>query len=294
MLQKQFLFWVVLQAMVLQAVFLQLLNTEQQQSVFPLKKKEQKKAATKVSVRNVLKGKKDYLDNKKEEEESSGDAFVDGRKGMAGKVLDAINPMSYLKKLLAKFLAAIAPYLLMYTGLVLVVIVVVTILFQVLWPLLQIRNALDGVLDMFLGRQEWFMSTAMSEDEIESYLSEISGSERQKAVVRYALEQVGGWYDIDSLVYDSWMTVEKDLSFGQGYPLYAEELASEMEARNMSVDAGRIMPGDLIFYGDMSGGYLGIYHMAIYVGNGHVVEAMGNVMLMKMQTYDAVMVARPR
>lgn len=35
-------------------------------------------------------------------------------------------------------------------------------------------------------------------------------------------------------------------------------------------------PGDLIFYGGHDNGrFLGIYHVAVYVGNGEVVEASG-------------------
>ena len=58
-----------------------------------------------------------------------------------------------------------------------------------------------------------------------------------------------------------------------------------------------LKPGDLIYYGGGDNGrYLGIYHVAIYVGNGKAVEALNTkygVVYQTLRTKNAIMVVRP-
>ena len=53
----------------------------------------------------------------------------------------------------------------------------------------------------------------------------------------------------------------------------------------------------LVFYGGSDNGrYLGIYHVAIYVGNGKAVEALNTeygVVYQTLRTNNAIMVCRP-
>ena len=52
-------------------------------------------------------------------------------------------------------------------------------------------------------------------------------------------------------------------------------------------------PGDLIFYGGHDNGrFLGIYHVAVYVGNGEVVEEHG-VVYQTLRTKNIILVLRP-
>ena len=58
-----------------------------------------------------------------------------------------------------------------------------------------------------------------------------------------------------------------------------------------------LQPGDLVFYGgEANGRYMGIYHVAIYVGNGMCVEALNTsygVVYQRLRTTNAIMVCRP-
>ena len=89
-----------------------------------------------------------------------------------------------------------------------------------------------------------------------------------------------------------------DISGGGRYPPTASEEARIMEAAGKSIDSiTNLEPGDLIFYGgDSNGRYKGIYHVAIYVGNGKAVEALNTqygVVYQKLRTKNAIMVVRP-
>jgi cell wall-associated NlpC family hydrolase len=58
-----------------------------------------------------------------------------------------------------------------------------------------------------------------------------------------------------------------------------------------------LKPGDLIYYGGSNNNrYLGIHHVAIYVGDGKTAEAYSTkygVIYQSMDTDDIVMVCRP-
>lgn len=70
---------------------------------------------------------------------------------------------------------------------------------------------------------------------------------------------------------------------------------------HLGADSGRdtmdLVPGDLVYYGgDSNGRYMGIYHVAIYVGNGKAVEALNTeygVVYQTLRTKNAIMVCRP-
>ena len=125
--------------------------------------------------------------------------------------------------------------------------------------------------------------SSMTEDEINAILNEITDS-RQKIVCSYALHRVGfpysqdlrdsgNYYDCSSLAYYSWKDAGVDISYGGATTAAAEAQGLDEAGKTVSFD--ELQPGDLIFYSFTSNGrYKNISHVAVYVGNGKVVEAL--------------------
>jgi cell wall-associated NlpC family hydrolase len=125
--------------------------------------------------------------------------------------------------------------------------------------------------------------SSMTEDEINAILSGITDS-RQKTVCSYALHRVGfpysqdlrdsgNYYDCSSLAYYSWKDAGVDISYGGATTAAAEAQGLDEAGKTVSFD--ELQPGDLIFYSFTSNGrYKNISHVAVYVGNGKVVEAL--------------------
>ena len=125
--------------------------------------------------------------------------------------------------------------------------------------------------------------SSMTEDEINAILSGITDS-RQKTVCSYALHRVGfpysqdlrdsgNYYDCSSLAYYSWKDAGVDISYGGATTAAAEAQGLDEAGKTVSFDD--LQPGDLIFYSFTSNGrYKNISHVAVYVGNGKVVEAL--------------------
>ena len=71
-----------------------------------------------------------------------------------------------------------------------------------------------------------------------------------------------------------------------------------MEAKGYKVSPLDLKPGDLVYYGGRANGrYMGIYHVAIYVGNGLAIEALNStygVVLRNVSITNVIMVIRPR
>ena len=126
-------------------------------------------------------------------------------------------------------------------------------------------------------------------------------------VLRYALSKVGCAYDqnyhgslsvdifdCSSLAYRSYREVGIDIKNGDSYT--AAEECRAMENQNKVVGS-HLVPGDLIFYGGANNGrYKGVYHVAIYVGNGKMVEAKGKsygVVYGDVRSNNIVACARP-
>jgi cell wall-associated NlpC family hydrolase len=124
---------------------------------------------------------------------------------------------------------------------------------------------------------------SMTESEISAVLSGISDS-TQRAVCDYALHRVGypysqdyrdsgNYYDCSSLAYYSWQSAGKSIAYGGATTAAAE--AEGLESAGQTVSYDEIQPGDLIFYSFTNNGrYKNISHVAVYVGNGKVVEAL--------------------
>ena len=118
--------------------------------------------------------------------------------------------------------------------------------------------------------------------EKEKILSGIT-EERQRKVCSFALSKVGypysqayrdsgDYYDCSSLAFYSWKYADVNISY-EGVTTAAAE-AQGLDEAGKTVAYEDLQPGDLIFYSYCHNGrYRNISHVAIYVGNGKVVEA---------------------
>lgn len=269
--------------------------------------KEKKKAAAKTAVANFFRGKAD-MSNDLVSEKVSGDALADGNRGLMKTFVTAINPMTYIKKWLGKVSMLVAPYLLIFISIAAVLVVVISLFVSIAQPIADVGNALSSVMEFFTGEGGGLRNTSFSSDEIDGIVKKSGATEEQEKVLRFALSKVGypysqaartsgSAYDCSSLAYYSWESAGVDISYGSGYPPTAAEGARTLKADGKEVSAASLQPGDLIYYGGSSNGrYMGIYHVAIYVGNGMAVEALNEkygVVYQKLRTNNACMVCRP-
>ena len=148
--------------------------------------------------------------------------------------------------------------------------------------------------------------SSMTEEEINVALTGITDN-RQRSVCSYALHRVGypysqekrnsgSYYDCSSLAYYSWKDAGADISYGGATTAAAEAQGLDQAGKTVSFD--QLQPGDLIFYSFAGNGrYKNISHVAVYVGNGRVVEALnerlGVVYRDVKSTGKIVMIGRP-
>ena len=112
-----------------------------------------KKAAAKTALANVFKAKKDVSSELSGTKEATGNAFTDGKQGLVNFILETLNPMTYLKQLASYLAAMIAPYVLLFTGVAMVVVIIVALLFQILSPIEEVSSALESFLSLFTVEQ---------------------------------------------------------------------------------------------------------------------------------------------
>ena len=142
------------------------------------------------------------------------------------------------------------------------------------------------------------MCTRFTEEEIAVILAENGLTDRTNAQYRacyFALSKVGypysqelrdsgNAYDCSSLCYYAWAYAGKNISY-EGSNTAAQEakglvnngiLVYDSTDSGSSYNQGNLQTGDLIFYSyEDNDRYLDISHVAIYIGNGMVVEARG-------------------
>lgn len=121
----------------------------------------------------------------------------------------------------------------------------------------------------------------LTEEEIRTALGDASGD--VGTALSYALSKVGypysqelrdsgDYYDCSSLVYYAWKAAGVDISFGGSYSAAAQ--AQGLEQDGKSVPLEELQPGDLIYFSYVHNGrYKNISHVAIYAGNGMIIEA---------------------
>lgn len=146
---------------------------------------------------------------------------------------------------------------------------------------------------------------SLSEAEIKAITDKISDS-KTKQVCTFALTKVGypysqplrdsgNYYDCSSLAYYSWKSAGIDIKYGGANTAAAE--AEYCDKKGKTVSGKDMKPGDLVFYSFSNNGrYKNISHVAIYVGDGKVVEAVDEnhgVVYGNFYSNGLVMIGRP-
>lgn len=125
--------------------------------------------------------------------------------------------------------------------------------------------------------------SSLTDGEIKSITDKITDT-KTKQVCTFALTKVGypysqqlrdsgNYYDCSSLAYYAWQSAGISIKYGGSNTAAAE---AEYCAKNgKTVSPKDMKPGDLIFYSFTNNGrYKNISHVAIYIGNGKIVEAV--------------------
>lgn len=189
-----------------------------------------------------------------------------------------------------------------------VLLIVILLVFSVLQPLSNVTDGIGNFLSGLRVENSALRNTTLTQEEIEAILLVSGADETQKQVLSFALSKVGYPYsqprrtsgtafDCSSLAFYAWQHAGVDISFGGNYPPTAASGAKMLNDAGKSLTSMDLKPGDLVYYGGSDNGrYLGIYHVAIYVGNGKSVEALNDtygVVYQTLKTKNAVMVCRP-
>ena len=262
--------------------------------------KEKRQAARKTAVAKMLRA-KGMVGNELGTEKVTGDAFRDGNSG------------TYLKSLFVKIAGVIAPHMMVVLLYLSVFMILVSLIAGMFTSINTVTTTVTGFISKYSGRGSIIAEESLDEEEIDEIVEDSGATGRQKDVIRYALSKVGypysqtdrtsgSAYDCSSLVYYCWMAAGVDISYGGGYPPTAAAEASKLYSKGEVVNSTRLdikdmEPGDLIFYGGHDNGrFLGIYHVAVYVGNGEVVEAFNEkhgVVYQTLRTKNLILVLRP-
>lgn len=274
--------------------------------------KEKRQAARKTAVAKMLRA-KDMVGNELGTEKVTGDALRDGNTGAVRVITEILNPATYLKSLFVKIAGVIAPHMMVVLLYLSVFMILVSLIAGMFTSISTVTTTVTGFISKYSGRGSIIAEESLDEEEIDEIVEDSGATGRQKAVIRYALSKVGypysqagrtsgSAYDCSSLVYYCWMAAEVDISYGGGYPPTAAAEASKLYSKGEVVNSTRLdikdmEPGDLIFYGGHDNGrFLGIYHVAVYVGNGEVVEAFNEkhgVVYQTLRTKNIILVLRP-
>ncbi len=274
--------------------------------------KEKRKAASKTAVAKMLRA-KGLMGNDLGTDRSSGDAFKDGNTGAVRAVTEILNPATYLKGFFVKIAVAVVPHMIMILMFLINLKILVTLVAGMFYSINSVSANVSGIMEQYTGRGRILSEHSLTDEEIEEIVSESGATGRQEAVIRFALSRVGypysqarrtsgSAYDCSSLAYYSWLAAGVDLSYGGGYPPTAAAEASKLQSKGTVVNSTRLnlnemQPGDLVFYGGHDNGrFLGIYHVAVYIGNGEVVEALNpshGVVHQTLRTKNVILVLRP-
>lgn len=269
-------------------------------------RKNNRKALKKQALVTSIKAKRElHKDFKTGSSLSSDNLLESGSQGVLGAINRALNnrlnPLEILKrKMLALFAAAMGQVQLM-------LLPVIPIIIAAIVATGAIASIASGILNFFgLGETESTGRSAMptmDASAIDSIIAEREGiTADQEKLLRYALSKVGchyateeevlreenpisrvgpDSYDCSGLAYD----VEKQIGKNITANTAAQQAKRMIEAGNYLTDISKEPQiGDLIYYADPEDAvreknknkWNHIYHVAIYAGNGYVVEAYGS------------------
>ena len=282
-------------------------------------KKEFRKAAALTAVSKMLEGKKDIQNQLGDMSgQGTGDLLKDGSSGLLKTFTNS------LKQAATDVLKSIGGKLVKYfSSLTSSLFLPICFIFLIVAITMATFTAVGGFLDSDSGESydldvngDGYLYTSLSDETLESIIAALyenysDMSAEQEQMLRYALSKVGCAYDQDyhgnlhanifdcsSLAYRAYRDIGMDISNNGAYSA-AEECHAMMNAGKTIT--GDMKPGDLIFYGGKDNGrYMGIYHVAIYVGrvNGvdKMVEARGTsygVVYCDVRTNNVVNISRP-
>lgn len=147
----------------------------------------------------------------------------------------------------------------------------------------------------------------ISPEQYQAIVDSIS-DENGRKVVAFALSKVGypysqayrdsgNYYDCSSLAYYAWRSAGVSIMYEASNTAASE--GKYCYDNNLLVNYDEMQPGDLIFYSyDRNGRFMNITHVAIYAGNGKVVEAansrLGVVYRPVQGRSSIVFIGRPR
>lgn len=284
------------------------------------KNKELKKAAATTAVAKMLNAKKNMQNQLGDMSgQGTGDLIKDGSSGLVQTFVNS------LKQGVAYAFKAIGSAIWKCIGSILGTLSVPILIFLVCFLLIvstisslgsAVSSSDSGVEYDIDVTGDGFVYESLSDEEIENIITALyeiydDMTLEQEMVLRYSLSKVGCAYDqayhgnltvdifdCSSLAYRSYLQAGIDISNGGVYSA-AEECYSMVQADK--IIEGDLKPGDLLFYGGSDNGrYLGVYHVAIYVGkiNGvdKMVEARGTswgVVYCDVRTNNVVKIARP-
>lgn len=284
-------------------------------------RKEVKKAATRTAVAKMLESKKDLQNQIGDlSGQTSGDLLKDGSAGLLTTVINTFKQSAthIAKKIglsMLKVLSSLLTPLLIPICFVFLIITITMSTFAAVGGLLGSDGG-DETYDNVDVTGDGYVYSNLTDDQIEDIMQALYDNyddfnSDQEQVLRYALTKVGCAYDQEyhgncnvnifdcsSLAYRSYRSIGVNISNNGAYSA-AEECHAMMNAGKTVT--GDLKPGDLIFYGNSNNGrYMGIYHVAIYVGrvNGvdKMVEARGTkwgVVYGDVRTSNIVNISRP-
>ena len=286
-------------------------------------KKEASKDDKKVAALKTILAAKQGINNTNE---SPDDLMQAGRQGILGGVLDAINPIEYLKQRMLQYLmglistviTTIISFITPILAMILVIVVVLSAVYGVFSSIVNfVSGSSDGVVynslltddeinELILERGwEWEYDYDQDGNRIDSSARKVSTlPQEQQDLLYFAFSKIGypysqeyrdsgSYYDCSSLAYYTEMSIGKNISDGT-----AAGQANRLYNAGKAISSSAQMEiGDLIYYGGHDNGrYLGIYHVAIYVGNGYSVEAFSTgqgVIYTPCRSKNVVMICRP-
>ena len=268
-------------------------------------KKAKRKMAAVASVQNMLRAKKKLQnDIGNFEQVSSDDLIAAANPFLLQALIESVKKavMDFVKRILAQIGSALMPMFIIIFG--------VGMMFVVILMTLEIysNSATEG---LSYGEGDGYTYDYLEDYEIDEIIENLyekyDMTPEKEELIRYALTKVGCDYDQDyhssltvnifdcsSLVYRSYREIGIDIS-NHGLYSAAEEARKVDEQGLLAFD--ELQPGDLIFYGPKPGNgrYKEIYHVAMYVGDGKAVEALGEkygVVYSDLRTSKAIIYAR--
>jgi len=264
------------------------------------RKKERKKAIKRQGAVNALQAKKAYKEDLRSGSGLSSDNLLaSGNTGLVGAFTrflnEKLNPWEIIKRKIAALLMGMLGSLQTFLLPIIVIILILLI------PVAAIGGVAKNILNFFGlgGGSDSTSSVAMSAytaEEIDALVAEREGlTADQETLLRYALSKVGckyaseeevingmsrtgpDTYDCSGLAYDCEKQIGKNIT--------SNDAASQAkllikDGKYLTDTSTEPKVGDLIYYSkrtdDHKDKWNYIYHVAIYVGNGYVVEAYGS------------------